>query len=805
MIASASVGVSVVSLLMIGVLVLGAGWFILRLTGVVRLETLPRPERKSSNQSRWVEAVMLLCGGLVIWVFTATNSSTGGRLLSLDQLHPAFARINVIVAALSLLGVLCSCLIAARWSSSLGVVLCAAVLIIYPSMLNGPRQWLESFVPEEARTPRTTLYFDLVTCDLQDAEFYVNGVSLGTLPVILDQADFLERVPVWVEEPARLDRSDIPDSLIDYKSPNSSSLRTHSLYQRIRFKSPEGRETEYYAQVKHQDKWCYATGSGGSGGGGGRYVHQRLHRLNFLSPDHEQRLERLLDWARIRDYDVPDSWFETMETYRYQGIKALLEKESNEPGIGDLLDEWASLKFGLDKVRDEDTAWQAFETLCQTVTKSQAYSTEGLEGRAVIRLAPRLSMEKLTARAKVLLRNVHHLSWSQWLAHGKPHFGISRNRSRFMITGKGMSYARGGRGKQLPIPGYAVAHALWVLYEQGNDTAIAALQEQLMPLFIAQFHRGFPGYRFVCFVGGPALERFLIRQNWQADPEQLAWEQIMRLPEGDMNGWFYMLANLDTPVGREFRQRHREKIFQMADPIDLDHSSEDVDFLFLDLDQGKDSLAFQYWPRFLRKTPDYDRKGNRAMKYAVEYLVRMGTVSEPGMYVEVFKAIEEWTFYTMENFEVLSSLPFSHRESVCEALHEAMAGDISHLGLSRKSTEEARARMLLALETVLASEEEKAEQLYEDLVTEKSRHYTDKWLGQMAEDHAMVPLLAKSDRADLKRLALYAIESFPSSAHRALLGQLLPDSEPEVSTAARAIRNNLDKLATTPLETLKAD
>ena len=192
------------------------------------------------------------------------------------------------------------------------------------------------------------------------------------------------------------------------------------------------------------------------------------------------------------------------------------------------------------------------------------------------------------------------------------------------------------------------------------------------------------------------------------------------------------------------------------------------------------------------------------MKYAVEYLVRMGTVSEPAMYVEAFKAIEEWNFYTMENFEILSSLPFSHRASVCKALHEAMAGDISHLGLSSKSTEEARTRMLTALEAILASDEEKAEHLYQALATGKSRHYTDKWLQQMAEEHAIVPLLAKSDRVDLRRLALPAIESFPSSAHRALLDQLLQDVDPEVSTAAGAVKKTLDDLFTVKVETLKA-
>ncbi|MCF7972232.1 MAG: hypothetical protein K9N55_00290 [Phycisphaerae bacterium] len=805
MIASASAGFNIRSLVAMAVLVLLVAWVILRLTGTLRFHDDPKGEEKSRPQSRWAEAVILLCGSLVIWTFTATNTSTGGRLFLLDQLHPAFARVNVIVSVLSLLGVLCACLIAARWSSSLGVVMCAAVLIAYASMLNGPREWLERFVPEEARTPLTLLHFDLATCDLQGAEFYVNGVHLGTLPLIIDQADLIDRVPVWYEEPARLDRSSIPDSLVEYKSPDSSSLRVYSLYQRIRFKLPNGGETEYYAQVKHQDKWCYATGSGGSGGGGGRYVHHMQYTLNFLSPGHEQRLERLLDWARLRDYGVPDAWFDAIETYGRQGIVTLLERESKEPGMGRLLDQWASVKFKLDRVHDEDSAWQAFEALCRHVTEAQAYSTQGLEGRAVAWLAPKLSIDKLTARAEALLRHTHGLSWSQWRVQGKSHFGVSRDTGRYVITGPGMSYASGGRGGQLPIPGYAVAHALWVQFEQGSETARHALQDRLMRLFIAQLHRGLPIYHFLCSVGGPVLDRFLLRQDWQADVERSPGRQTVSLHGEHVNGWFYMLICLDTPAGRAFRQAHREQIFDMADALYRGYAPENIDCLFIDLDQGTDSPAFQYWPRILRKTSDYYKKGSRTLEDTFEYLLKMGSVSEPGMYVEVFKAIDEWDYYTPENFEKLSSLPFSHRVLVCDALREAVKGDISHLGLDSQSIEEHRTRMLAALKTALASEQDKAEQLYQTLATETSRHYTDKWLQHMDQDHAIVPILARSDQADLRRWALYAIEAHPSSAHRALLESLLGDTELQVRGAAAAVRKNLDDLGSTSLDTLKAD
>jgi hypothetical protein len=266
-----------------------------------------------------------------------------------------------------------------------------------------------------------------------------------------------------------------------------------------------------------------------------------------------------------------------------------------------------------------------------------------------------------------------------------------------------------------------------------------------------------------------------------------------------------MLICLDTPAGRAFRQAHREQIFNMADTLYRAYSPENIEFLFADLDQGTDSLAFQYWSRFHEKVSARFGNDPDAMDETFEYLLRLGPASDPGMYVQVLRALGQWDYYSAKNFEALSSLPLSHRVRVCNALREAVQGDISHLGLDSQSIEEHRTRMLAALKTALASEEEKAEQLYEDLVTEKSRHYTDKWLQHMDQDHAIVPILAKSDQADLRRWALYAIEAHPSSAHQMLLNQLLQDGDDTVRTAARAVKKHLEDLATISLESLRVN
>ncbi len=809
MMAAASVGNSLVAFtLPIGILILSVAWVILRLTGVLRLRDEPKRDKKSSTQSRRAEAVMLLCGSLVIWIFTATNTSTGGRLFRLDQLHPAFARVNVIVAGLSLLGVLCSCLIAARWSSSLGVVLCAAVLIVYPSMLNGSPEWLESFVSNQTKQQRTILRFVSEVCDLPDAELYVNGVCLGKLPVEINEQEFLDKVPVWYTEPNRLELSEIPEHLIAYRSTNSASYSVDSFYQKLYMRMANGGECDdYYAQVKYQDQWCYATGPGGGSGGGGGYIRHMQYGLSFLNADYERRLSELLDYGRIHDYQVPATWFETMATYGTYGLKTLFDKEVTEPGIGFLLDRWAAREYGLTAVYGSDSAWQVFEGLCEKIEASNSYSTEGLEGRAVAWLSLKLPMDKLTDRATTLIRKTDRLHWSQWQSHGRQHFGTSTNGARSVGTGRRIigQGSWGRSGGQLPIQGYAVAHAMWVLFQQGEAGTKAVLQGPVMTEVIAKLYKNLPRHRFLCAVGGPVLERFLIRQNWEADPAQLPRDQRAHAFREETNGWFWMLAYLDTPVGREFRKTHRKKLFQVAGAHDPFHSFQDMAFFLLDLDQGADSLASEYWPKFLKNTLDRYEQDSQALKYAFKYLVMMDPVSTPDMYVQALREIRHTRYPWEGSFRELSNLPSSRRDMIYHALKEAIGQDLSHLGLSdSKSVREGRAYMLRSLEDAASSDQATAVQVFQRL-NEGVSGYAVKWLQNLNDDHGTLPLLAKSDRADLRRLALYGIESHPSPAHRALLRQLLRDPDTEVSGAAEAVRQNLDQLADTPLKTLRAN
>ena len=132
--------------------------------------------------TRRAEAIVLLCSATAIFIFTATNTSTGGRLLILDQLCPEFALTNILAAVTAGLGVLIGVLMALFWRTLPGVAFAAGVLCIYGIVLNSPGDMLESLAPRDSTVADASLPFVRSTPEVEGVELYVDGVPLGTLP-----------------------------------------------------------------------------------------------------------------------------------------------------------------------------------------------------------------------------------------------------------------------------------------------------------------------------------------------------------------------------------------------------------------------------------------------------------------------------------------------------------------------------------------------------------------------------------------------------------------------------------------------
>ncbi|NQV35327.1 MAG: hypothetical protein HQ515_21715, partial [Phycisphaeraceae bacterium] len=684
------------------------------------------------------------------------------------------------------------------------MLLCVCLLIVHTVLLSHGGALLKYLVSKVVTKPREILNIDLENCDLQGAELHVNGVKLGALPLAIDQVEFVNKVPVWDDQPAPLNRSEIPELLREYRPSGGFNARVYSHFNPIRVgrKSPlsalkramsssgkdgEGRggrqnakesgkagsisqtgpgksrldteEQTYYAQVKYQGQWCYATGSS-SGGGLNREIHVGLE---FICPAYEHRLEQLLDIARVKDYQVSEDWFEALDTFGHDGVLALLKAERDEPPMKDLLDHWASRRFGLNLVENEATAWQAFQRICETATKAKAYSTEGLEGRAVVLLAPKLSVKQLTRQAIGLVKSTSGLGGKmEWRARGKTHFGVSYEGARFVCSlGRSFHYMDKSADSP-PVSGYAVAHALWFLFEQGDSKVTDAFQNHIVPEMIAKYYPNIPWYPFVSAMGGRALECCLLRQDWETELKQVPSAQNMGRLDTNFERWLILCAQLQTEAGEQFRRMHCDKLLQVADQVYTRVRFGELEFLFSNLDQGTDSLAFQYWPRFLKRVLEKWR-GLMLAEVLFGYLLEMEPLSEPQMYVDVFHGMTRQHDLEM-GLKKLSLLLPSKRQVVCDALKGAVSQDVSHLKRrTRSSEDEVQNQLLSVLEELLVSDQEKVRKLYENLAEKRSSGSQAKWLSQLSEDHPVVPMLAHSDRSDLRRLALYAIESHPSA------------------------------------------
>lgn len=95
-----------------------------------------RSNRTAKGLQAFVASIVLGASAAIITAVAATNQSTGGKLLMLDELRPQYAMVNVIVFICAVAGAAIAVLITLLGRTSAGTITMAFVLIGYPS---GPR------------------------------------------------------------------------------------------------------------------------------------------------------------------------------------------------------------------------------------------------------------------------------------------------------------------------------------------------------------------------------------------------------------------------------------------------------------------------------------------------------------------------------------------------------------------------------------------------------------------------------------------------------------------------------------------
>jgi hypothetical protein len=456
-------------------------------------------------------------------------------------------------------------------------------------------------------------------------------------------------------------------------------------------------------------------------------------------------------------------------------------------------------------VTDAESAWQTFERICAEADAVQSYSTASVAGRAVELLVSQVDARRLVKKAVALISSTYSYGWNSWVLNGRFHFGLTY-RPEGLSTGfrRITGHWRGGGGGRLPVSGYAVAHAIWMLDESldaRNDSQVNLVERKVVPALICRHSDRMEPLRLAADLGGPDIERFLSRRDWRVDPKGLPFSQQVHVHGQEVNGSLFLLANLRSPMGHEFRRERSRLLMNMADNIHLD-ALEDSSLLgqnpfgFLFLDKN---LAAEYWPRFKARTLAHG-KGYYALKQQFHYLVNMEPGTTVEMYVDAWRRYSREYSFAQEALSVLDNLPDSEREEVISAVEQAVKEDVSHIKGFGGNQGDLRDYLLRHIKTANRTATSRARDIVSNLRARTDEYKPQgvaDWLENSEPGHPLVKMLADATEPELRLLVMGALQEHPTPANRKLLEMLLADENEQVREAARRVEAALMTFAGT--------
>ena len=774
---------------------------------------LPARVSGPGRAARIAEAVVLAAAAAIILAICATHQNTGGYLLILDKLRPAYATANIIMFAWAVAGACAAVLLAVSGNTGLATIVMAVVLAGYGLVLNAGGHAGSWFLPKEMMQPICQYTINIGGTNVRGAELWVNGVYLGKTPYTTTLDEFEAKVPYWPKPPADYETDKV--SLPQYSQYGNYSRDYHRW---IKFDlpnrpdapgtgttAPASERKTYYARVQYAGEWALGGGGGCSGGFGGGLVSEANSSFDVILPQRQKRIDALLNQARLADYRVTPEWFKAMETYNEDGWIAVRQAVDTETRMMEVLDSWATWRYGLDKVTDADSAWRVFEQICDEANAREQYLTPSIAGRAVELLVPKLPQDRLLAEAIDLISNTGSIGYFTWRMNDRLQFGYSQRPGGIHLGGSGGSGSFAGgwsEGQPFPFSGFPVAHAVWMLNEQlvaAHQPQPNAIQRHIVPALIRwQYKAGLIApMRIAAYLGGPAMDQFLLRQNWQGDPKKLEWESRTHVGFAtDVNKWLYLLAYLNDDAGREFRRGHVNALMDLADGAYEDGNVSwraDIDFVF-----NEPWLAKAYWPRFAQlarqKSPSY------ALETQWRYLLKMGDAATADMFAQAWKDTNIELDDYRQAEELIPQLKPAMRQQVVDKLVAQVESNPENIARVLKEFGPKDKVIAGLRERAKESKLHRDEQYVRDLQTgspdqERLRKNIPLWLANDEPYSPLVKMLAESDKPQLRLMAMGALKQYPTPANRAILQGLLKDKDATVQKAAMEIDADLRKLA----------
>jgi hypothetical protein len=302
-----------------------------------------------------------------------------------------------------------------------------------------------------------------------------------------------------------------------------------------------------------------------------------------------------------------------------------------------------------------DEARQALERIAAEAEERGEYDTHSPAGAAIDMVTPHLDLDWLIGAANDALRSGYA--------------GYSYSNSS-----DGFATRRSGR----PMRHYVLAHAVWRTDQRldaQDDSRPNRIETEVLPTLVytgrdeADHNQQL---QLAIRLGWPGAFDFIYRHNWSRGISGSAPfdHDAVCVGHGQnayVNGWLYLLLNLDRPEARAFRNRSNWYAFDVAAravegagvSLDVEH----LGFLFMDPDLGAESLAVKFWPRFLEATRAIQPgNGYWGLLGRVRYLARTEPNATDEMYREALATTTgEVSWIPVEGLE---SLPPKRRAEI---------------------------------------------------------------------------------------------------------------------------------------------
>jgi len=793
------------------------------------VDHMPSDAPLGSRTSKIAETIALAAVGGTLLTMMATWTGIGGLVLDLSDQPRRIAVWTIAAAVVALAGYLLSLFLSWRGIGSVAFVVMFGTTISFAVALNGPIRSLARDRQQSSAEKRNDvkLTIDISGSNVTGADLWANDVYLGKTPVRMNLSEFLAKVPEWTEPPGPRRPVGSTTGMFDDRNvavspvPRDVHWGFVSLPEARGLKLAEGLNNEL---VRRTGQYVYyrAEIDGepgeriGSNGGGGGFANYAIN-IGFRFPKREAAIERLLDQARLVDYQVSDAWLKAAADFGPDAWIAIRQAAMNEPEMESVFDAWVNRQYQVADVRGFGGAWQKFRQIMSEADTLGYYLTAAPAGRAVEMLSPQLLANELVKAAEPLIHSSTNISCSYYLdLFGKAHAGVQLPGVIGLKLSKratgGFGFSTSGVDEPFPPSGIPLAHAIWLADRRDREQALSAakpnlFETELSPEILRTMQRNSSGsLRIATLLGGPVVEKFLFRKvNATRGVDLQSSYRDQENGSSNVNRWLYWGAQIDSPAGEQFREQHVEEIFTMADSVveplpPRDNVGEKLRFMFMENAKGAESIGVKYWPRFGVNLQSHNRLGNQ-----VPYLIALEPASTVDMYVEAWT--DAWKELKhnadiVEPLKQLRVLPPEKRAAILDRLIESLPPAKQPTDLSTTEYTQREFRIARYDEIDDATSVEFFMKRLRDMPTQsrmyEQREQRERFNAELVKTASQRPLLvaalATAEKPELRLLAAPAMREHPSAKNRQLLAALLEDADEKVRLAAKDVAARYDEL-----------